>query len=306
MIDSLRTLLSGIIDYAGLFPPARLPMGTSVRNYFRYKRASEEWILGRFVCPASRLVELEAELNRIEYAERLPTCVIASGKGSQGLIRSVQSEITAALRRLRHISPETLEVQIPAEELSLRIRRYAVELLQCASGMELYLELPFSENWRQELPDAIAKLAENGNANVKIRLGGASAAAVPSAEQVATFISVCAKYGVPFKATAGLHHPLRKIDTQLQCETFGFLNIFVAAAVAHHYQPEIEVLIEILSEGDSGRFHFRTDGMDYRNFLLTNAQVQASREFARSFGSCSVEEPIEDMRRFGYTTTISL
>src|SRR5436190_17389433 len=58
MRRSLRVLLEGVIDYAGLFPPAKLPLDQALRNYARYRHEPEGWMLGRFVCPASRLVEL--------------------------------------------------------------------------------------------------------------------------------------------------------------------------------------------------------------------------------------------------------
>ena len=54
---ALHALLDGLIDYAGLFPPAKLPMGDAVRNYAAYLRSEHEWMLGRFICPVSRLEE---------------------------------------------------------------------------------------------------------------------------------------------------------------------------------------------------------------------------------------------------------
>ena len=42
MIEPLRILMSKLIDYAGVFPPAGLPMKTSVRNFSDYQR-SKHW-----------------------------------------------------------------------------------------------------------------------------------------------------------------------------------------------------------------------------------------------------------------------
>src|SRR5205809_4623216 len=59
MNASLRALLSGLIDYAGLFPPAGLPLDQAIRNYARYRHESDAWMLGRFVIPANRLAEVQ-------------------------------------------------------------------------------------------------------------------------------------------------------------------------------------------------------------------------------------------------------
>src|SRR5262245_13093038 len=54
---SVRALLTGIIDYAGLFPPAELSMGEAVLNYATYHNSNLNWMLGRFVLPSWRLAE---------------------------------------------------------------------------------------------------------------------------------------------------------------------------------------------------------------------------------------------------------
>ena len=60
MNASLRALLSGVVDYAGLFPPAQLPLDQAIRNYARYRQEADAWMLGRFVIPVSRLLEWDA------------------------------------------------------------------------------------------------------------------------------------------------------------------------------------------------------------------------------------------------------
>jgi hypothetical protein len=56
--NAARAFLSGLIDYAGLFPPARLDLDEAIRAYSRYRREGDAWMLGRFIVPAARLVEL--------------------------------------------------------------------------------------------------------------------------------------------------------------------------------------------------------------------------------------------------------
>src|SRR5262245_39353072 len=80
MSPSLRALLNGLIDYAGLFPPARLPLSESLTNYLRYRSESESWMLGRFICPASRLGELAGFADAIA-ASGDPLVCSALGRG---------------------------------------------------------------------------------------------------------------------------------------------------------------------------------------------------------------------------------
>ena len=54
-MDALSILLEGLIDYAGLYPPASLPMEAAVRNYAAYLGGPRAAWLGRFVLPAARL-----------------------------------------------------------------------------------------------------------------------------------------------------------------------------------------------------------------------------------------------------------
>ena len=65
---------------------------------------------------------------------------------------------------------------------------------------EVYVELPLDD----ELEERVAELAERG-LRAKVRCGGAE---VPSRAELGRFLRVCRDAGVPFKATAGLHHPL--------------------------------------------------------------------------------------------------
>src|SRR4051812_41630301 len=65
MTFGLRTLLAGIIDYAGIFPPARLPLEQAIRNYARYRQGPASWMLGRFVCPAAQLTPLAPLIDEL-------------------------------------------------------------------------------------------------------------------------------------------------------------------------------------------------------------------------------------------------
>ena len=134
---------------------------------------------------------------------------------------------------------------------------------------------------------------------VKIRTGGVKASMIPSAEQVAFFIHQCRENQVPFKATAGLHHPLRHDSAELDVETkmHGFLNVFGAAILSHALDLSESIVHEMLVDESADSFSFDDGGFRWREYGVTSDQItQARKEFANSFGSCSFVEPIEDLR----------
>jgi hypothetical protein len=53
-METTRALMHGIVDYAGLFPPASLDMPKTVANYARYRSGEDRWALGRLVVPLKR------------------------------------------------------------------------------------------------------------------------------------------------------------------------------------------------------------------------------------------------------------
>ena len=137
----------------------------------------------------------------------------------------------------------------------------------------------------------------------KIRTGGVTPDAIPSVDCVAAYIIGCAERRLPFKATAGLHHPVRHVHRltyepdACSATIHGFVNVFMAAAFAWHGEREIH---PILAETDVSAFQF-DERAHWRDLSLSSEEVGGSRrEFAHSFGSCSFEEPIDDLRALGW------
>jgi hypothetical protein len=125
---------------------------------------------------------------------------------------------------------------------------------------------------------------------VKIRTGGLTPEAYPPAEALAAFLYRAAAARVPFKATAGLHHPL-------PCPPMhGFLNLFLAASLLWHGGSEDDARAT-LRERD---FRFDTYAR-WKQHALSADQIRDARvNFAISFGSCSFEEPIADLQELGW------
>ncbi|MCH9035313.1 MAG: hypothetical protein IID42_12565 [Planctomycetes bacterium] len=132
---------------------------------------------------------------------------------------------------------------------------------------------------------------------------------IPSTEQVAFFIHNCREKQVPFKATAGLHHPLRHDSSELdqqagsagvKTKMHGFLNVFGAAILSQASDLPESTLREILEDESAESFSFDDHGLRWRDHRASSDQIaRTRREFAISFGSCSFTEPIEDLQKLG-------
>jgi len=247
---SLHALLSNLIDYAGLYPPAALPLHDVAEKYAAYRSSPYSWMLNRVVLPAAKLAE-------------------ASMSEGWRITVLVDSE------------PGTLPPQVETLETKLPHRL----------SLPTYCEAP---------------LNHIAGAFAKVRTGGLTPGAIPSPETIADFLYDAAKGRMPFKATAGLHHPIRSLRPLTyaadspRAVVHGFINVFTAAAFAWH-GAERDLLAAILTEEDSRAFEFTDDELRWRGRRLSSAQIQIARaEFAHSFGSCSFEEPVADLREIGY------
>ena len=290
-MQSARKFLEGIIDYAGLFPPASLSMGDAVRAYATYRGAQDRDLLGRFVAPASRLGELSEALHAGVGAQAEPWRVsVTTGKefvgGRDGAI-----EFNT---RAKHARCDVLEA------VASSARDVSAILSDAPSGFDLYIEVPADSD-----PVPFISEIAGSRAFAKIRTGGVTTAAIPLAEQVLRFMVACRDAGVPFKATAGLHHVIRS-EYPLTYESdapvgtmFGYLNIFLAAAAVTDGWTSSEVL-EVLELRDASRIAFDDEGVRVSGRLLSSdALARARMTSARSFGSCSFTEPVTEARALG-------
>jgi hypothetical protein len=315
MSATLRVLLGSIVDYAGLFPPARLPLDQAVRNYLRYRREPESWLLGRFVLPAARLDELSQFGEEISSAGR-PFAVSALGRGGNtadefrtGLGADLRDIARALERPGPRLTVDVLEVRLPPDAVAPEAQRPLAELLEAAgrrveagpAPLTVYYEAPPGPGWRAGVGAVIEAVARHGAAGLKLRCGGLEAAAFPAPEQVAFVLHACLAAGVPLKFTAGLHHPLRHFDPGVQAHMHGFLNVFAAGALGHAHGLNEDELRAILTDEDAGHFACDAAGLRWRDLRATPEQVAAARrEAVVSFGSCSFDEPRDDLRALGW------
>jgi hypothetical protein len=292
--ESARALLTGLVDYAGLFPPAALSMDAAVAEYARSRRSPEAFMLGRFVVPAARLVELgraaDAHFPEPGSGEPWRLSALVGGDAHGDAARIASFNDAHAGRAV-----------VDAVELKAASPAQADEALEVfPPGLTAFVEVPLDENL-----DGLLTALKRRGARAKIRTGGVVPEAIPEPADVARFIAACAAAGVAWKATAGLHHPVRA-EQALTYEPaseravmHGFLNVFAAAAFARKGAP-IEDLEAVLREQDGDAFRFDAAGLRWRQrHATTDALAAARRDFAGSFGSCSFAEPVADLRALG-------
>lgn len=292
---ALRALLEGVWDYAGLFPPARLGMAETVGNYASYLAGEHAWMLGRIVVPAARLDEFEAAasalLPRNEGDEPWQLSGLAAPAGDEGLPADIE-RIAAFNEAHADASNGLAAIQV----LELR----AAKANEIDDALDLVPEtmVPFFEIPAEGDPRGLIAALAGTSAGAKVRCGGADPGATPGPAALARFIETCTAADVTFKATAGLHHPVR--HRAAGGDEFGFLNLLAAAALSRVLRLEEPLLIEVLEERAPEAFLFDADALRWRDELVSAEQIGAARlGYVAAIGSCSFVEPIDHLRTLG-------
>ena len=284
-----------MIDYAGLFPPASLEMSAAVRNYAEYLAGKDAWALGRLIIPLARLGEFESAahefLPRSSDTEqwRLSALAIPHTYADIGKILDFNRRHATASEAGRAII-DTIEMKASAVEEIYRTAK------RIPSSIIPYFEFPINRN-PIELVNALGAVG----ARAKVRTGGTSQELFPSSAELAWFLHACAQEKVSFKATAGLHHPIRSVY-RLTYESdspsgmmYGFLNVFLAAAFIRDGM-NIDESVQLLEEESPQAFRFDESGVAWRTHQVSNHSLFDVRQScAISFGSCSFREPIDDL-----------
>ena len=296
---SVRVLLAGLLDYAGLFPPAQLDMGTTVRNYAAYRDAEYGWALGRLIVPSARLDEFEGTAAALFPRDRDAIPWLVSMLGSRDPVRDAE-QVFAFNERHAHTAAGRVVIDA-LEAKATTVDEVAGIVRSTPAGITTYVEIPLA-------PEPLALLDSIGahGARAKIRTGGVATEAFPSSRELARFIHAAAKRSVPFKATAGLHHPVRASHPltyepdAVRGTMHGFLNVFLAAAFAAAGLGTLD-LERLLEESDPRTFTFDDAGLAWRGSRVDVPALGKLRtRVAIAIGSCSFTEPVDDLRALGF------
>ena len=310
-----KALFDGIIDYAGLFPPAQLPMDEALARFLQHRASEDGCMLARFVCPAARLDELGWLVAGAD-ASQLPIAVSVLGRGGDTLeafLESIDQDERAAgafsASLADNATVDAFEVPLPkAGGAAVAVNKAWGKLTHNGSlSLTPFFEVSLLGEWRPRLPAAVAavrdtdrKAGDTKRVGLKIRCGGLEASAIPEVEAVAAAIATCRATEVPLKATQGLHHPFRHHDPKLNTKVHGFINLFAASVLTHVHDLPVKNLIEIIAELDPTAFTIDPERLVWRHLEASAQEVAESRrEVLTSFGSCSFSEPRDDLRGLG-------
>ena len=293
---ALRTLVAGVVDYAGLFPPAALDMATAVANYATYRASDDAWMLGRFVVPVSRLDEWQAAVAALPPAHREAW----HGARVSALLSGEFSSEAARMAAFNADAPFGVRIDV-AEGRTSTPDSVLATAAAMPDNVTLYCELPHASD-----PLALLQAVRSAHVRAKIRTGGVTPDAFPTPDEIVRFLRRCVEVGVTAKATAGLHHPLRGefrltyAPDAVRGVMYGYLNVFLAAA-ALSIGADDAIARAILTETRRESFVVRDDAVVYApDGVETVTLLQPSLASMRAggvvaFGSCSFREPVDEL-----------
>jgi len=293
-LPSVRVLLTGIIDYAGLFPPSQLSMQEAVINYATYRASTYNWMLGRFVVQSARLEE---------FVEAAGDLLPRDGKNRWQLAVTAGEDINETIKAVRDFNRAHSQ-QAVADVLEVKantVSKIENTVALLPDEITAYFEVSTGE----ALAELVTTLSIKGQ-RAKLRTGGVTPDAFPTSKQIIRFVRTCMAANVPFKATAGLHHPIRCFKPLTyapnapQGTMHGFLNLLMMTGFARE-SFRTSLLEELMEEEFEEVFEFSEVGVQWRDgHSLSIAHLGWLRERGmHSFGSCSFDEPIADLEAMG-------
>jgi hypothetical protein len=295
---SLRTLLAHSIDYAGLFPPCSLELEPALKNQAQYVHSDDAWMLGAFVLPVAQFDAVRKILSDFDPQHPLHVSALGPKTEKAAAFRDAIENVDVAIRSFSAsnvdlISVNHLEMTLPHD----------VDLALITETRSIIGSLPaFWEAPAKRAEQTIALLAEhNSNADkptfgFKLRTGGVTPDAFPTSAQIAKALVSPATHQVPIKFTAGLHHPMRQYREEVRTKMHGFLNVLGAAVLAAEHKWNEKQTAAMLDDEDPKSFLFDDEFFAWRKWKIDIKRLKDRRRFVTSFGSCSFDEPREDLR----------
>jgi hypothetical protein len=293
---SLRALLTRSIDYAGMFPPCSLELEPALKNQAECIRSAESWMLSAFVLSLSKFGNLAPLLAQFDKHHLLRISALGpktdNAKDFLTELKSVVEGIAALQKQAVDLaSVAQLEMVMPQDVDLAGLNEAAATVANLK--VQCFWEAPAESAEKAITLIARAKQAMFG---YKLRTGGVTADSFPSSIQIARAILASTKHHVPMKFTAGLHHPIRQFRDEVKTEMHGFLNVLGAGVLsAEHHWDEAQT-IEMLEDQRAASFEFHDTVFAWRDWEITLDRIKARRKFVTSFGSCSFDEPREDLR----------
>jgi hypothetical protein len=299
---SLRALLHRSIDYAGMFPPCSLALAPALENQSRYVRSEDSWMLSAFVLSVAQFNSAREFLACFDPANPLRVSALGPKTENAEAFRHALDQTEAAIRSFaKHnvdlIQMTQLEMWLPSD-VDLATLKEARSFI---GDLSTFWEAP-----PERAEQTIAMLAElnsdedESTFGFKLRTGGVTADAFPSSTQIARALVLPATHQVPIKFTAGLHHPIRQYRDEVKTKMHGFLNVLGAGVLAAEHKWNEKQVAMMLDDEDPKSFVFGDETFSWREWKIDLKRLKERRRFVTSFGSCSFDEPREDLRALNF------
>ncbi|MEV7771066.1 hypothetical protein [Kitasatospora sp. NPDC086791] len=273
-------LFHELFDDAAVFPPGNLPVAEAVPAHRVHRAAWYAEAVGPLLCGAGRLGELAAAV----------TAAAAAGGPAQagGAALRVGLVLPGGSAELAQALAAAAPFELAGVELATRDAAEAVAELDrlLPPDVPAAVELP-RELLRGDDLDAVLDVLVDSPYRAKFRTGGLVAEAFPDEAELAAFLTGCARRGLPYKCTAGLHNAVRHTDPETGFEHHGFLNVLLAAQETDPAAAEA-----VLAERDG-------EVLAKAVRALTDRQVTVIRNSFTAFGTCSIAEPLGDLAALG-------
>jgi hypothetical protein len=254
-------------------------------------------MLGSFVLPLAKFEEAKNFLSRFD--QKHPLRISALGAKTENAA-SFRETLTNSMQTMReYVKTRGAILSITQLEMPLPPDADAALISDARSLLE---GLPtFFEASAERAEETIALLSESSGKTLgfKLRTGGVTADAFPTSAEVAVILVAAAKHHLPIKFTAGLHHPLRMFRDEVKTKMHGFLNVLGAAVLAAEHNWNEGQAEAMLEDENASSFSFEANSFAWREWEITTDRIKARRKTIASFGSCSFDEPREDLRALG-------
>jgi hypothetical protein len=271
----IPAVVAGLCDDAAVFPPGLAPLPDAVRAH---QERHDRWyagLVGPLVLAETALPQL-GPLVRPDLPLRLSVTMPGGPAGLDGVISTCAGlpvELPVELSSVEVVVPEGVAPVEFFERLAAGVGGH---------DLDVYVEVPRDAR-SAEIIDGL-----QGRYRAKFRTGGVRAELYPSVEELAARIAAVVRAGIPFKATAGLHHALRNTDPETGFVQHGFLNLLVAT----------DALLAGASEADAAALLAERDGATVAA-RVPAIDAPAARAAFTSFGTCSVTEPLAELIELG-------
>ncbi len=295
---SLRVLLDRSIDYAGMFPPCSLDLKPALDNQARYVRSADAWMLNGFVLATGQFEASKKILSPFDPIHPLRVSALGPKTHSAIAFFEALEETNDAIRKLSAhnvdlVSVSQLEMSLP-DDVDLALLKDARSII---GSLPAFWEAP-----GVKAEQTIALLAQLNSEidtptfGYKLRTGGVTEDAFPTSATIAKALVSPATHQVPIKFTAGLHHPIRQFREEVQTKMHGFLNVLGAAVLAAEHRWDESQTVRMLEDENADSFLFDDDFFAWREWKIDIGRLKDRRKFVTSFGSCSFDEPREDLK----------